>query len=405
MAIVTPERPTEGPQAAHTQPEGLETPSQQYLRTSKRQQRMPDQLPITFQIGGGVDNNKKSVTGAVNQQIQEAQRTTQTRHNIITTLAEAIDKCMEGYTSPTEAGIARELRQRVIEALTTSLHNAPGATNKPATIQRTWADVAGTPKAPIGAPGNGPRPNTRRSTQTEKAPKLHRPVDGRILITVPTATRLKQASPFAIRQAICAAVENLALPDIPKATTTQTGWAITPASRDIRDQLMGQANRELMIKAVEGEDARLPVKWINYAVQGVTSAYRSIAGTEIPTTTELVAQEAYSQTKQHPVSCRPSRHGPNAVGLTTWIISYQQTVQPFCLFGTSEYSKAQANDTVSLLAETRRQLNDYSTQYANNQHLLLTIASPAGPANYNKMKLAAIDKYLDFWNLVSVISS
>ena len=59
-------------------------------------------------------------------------------------------------------------------------------------------------------------------------------------------------------------------------------------------------------------------------------------------------------------------------------------------------NEAQANDMVSLLAETRRQLNDYSTQYANNQHLLLTIASPAGPANYNKMKLAAMDKYLDF---------
>jgi chitinase len=59
---------------------------------------------------------------------------------------------------------------------------------------------------------------------------------------------------------------------------------------------------------------------------------------------------------------------------------------------------------VSLLAETRRQLNDYSTQYANNQHLLLTVASPAGPSHYKKMKLAAMDKYLDFWNLVSVNS-
>jgi chitinase len=49
-----------------------------------------------------------------------------------------------------------------------------------------------------------------------------------------------------------------------------------------------------------------------------------------------------------------------------------------------------------LLAETRRQLNDYSTQHANNHHLLLTVASPAGPANYNKMKLVAMDKYLDF---------
>jgi chitinase len=63
--------------------------------------------------------------------------------------------------------------------------------------------------------------------------------------------------------------------------------------------------------------------------------------------------------------------------------------------------EAQANDMVSLLAETRRQLDVYSAQYANNQHLLLTVASPAGPTNYNKMKLGAMNQYLDFWNLVS----
>jgi hypothetical protein len=84
---------------------------------------------------------------------------------------------------------------------------------------------------------------------------------------------------------------------------------------------------------------RVPERWINYAVQGVPSSFRTLDSTEVPTTTQLVEEEVFSQTGKQPVSCRTSRHGANQNGLTTWIVSYKEPVRSFRLFGTSQFSK------------------------------------------------------------------
>ncbi|KAG9387467.1 hypothetical protein A1F94_000359 [Pyrenophora tritici-repentis] len=53
--------------------------------------------------------------------------------------------------------------------------------------------------------------------------------------------------------AIVKAIKEITPSDIPTAKHIKTGWAITPRNDKIKALLMGQENRELMIRAVEGE--------------------------------------------------------------------------------------------------------------------------------------------------------
>ena len=179
------------------------------------------------------------------------------------------------------------------------------------------------------------------AAQRSKAHTLSVPPreDLRIFIAVPAETRLRKPSPFAVRKAICGMIPGLTLENIPSASAINTGWAITPASKAIRDELLSQEKQALMMQAVDGESVRIPEQWLHYAVQGVPSSYRTYAGTDLLITKQLVEDEAQSQTGKTPVDCRTSRHGPNAQGHITWIISYRQPVRAFRLFGTSDYSK------------------------------------------------------------------
>ena len=62
----------------------------------------------------------------------------------------------------------------------------------------------------------------------------------------------------------------------------------------------------------------------------------------------------------------------------------------------------QAANYVSLLQEVRSALDAYTSRNSNvTNHLLLTVASPAGSFNYLNMDLKSMDAYLDFWNLMA----
>lgn len=64
-------------------------------------------------------------------------------------------------------------------------------------------------------------------------------------------------------------------------------------------------------------------------------------------------------------------------------------------------SAAEAADLVALLQATRDALDAYGASLPAPYHFELTVACPAGPQNYERLDLAAMDRLLDFWNLMA----
>ena len=60
--------------------------------------------------------------------------------------------------------------------------------------------------------------------------------------------------------------------DIPRLTTTKTGWALTPANDTIKRHLLQPDNVETMLETLGAVGYQLPEKWISYAVQRVEAA-------------------------------------------------------------------------------------------------------------------------------------
>ncbi|KFY67342.1 hypothetical protein V497_00455 [Pseudogymnoascus sp. VKM F-4516 (FW-969)] len=95
-----------------------------------------------------------------------------------------------------------------------------------------------------------------------------------------------------------------------------------------------------------------------------------------------------------------------ASGRSTFALSAVSLVQNLGLDGLDidwEYPAdvTQANNFVLLLQAVRNALDAYGNSLSPPYHFTLTIACPAGPSNYEKLLIAEMDQYVDFWNLMA----
>ncbi|KAF2123560.1 hypothetical protein P153DRAFT_303739, partial [Dothidotthia symphoricarpi CBS 119687] len=277
-ALLTPNRPPPEPHVHFTRPQEVETPQQRNLRASKRQQQEAQtRAPAlrSLNLGGGATNSNL-VTNAITRYLNTIEQDTLLRNNVTKAMAEAIDRCAREFTDPAGAKVAAELQQRVVLALTNPPSPQTASSRRSSTAyttttqeseghlssRRSWADVARDPQdLNRGKGGNSTDNHPAKPGKFFATPASSRPMpkaDPRIFVTVPAAERLSKASPFVIRQEICKVLEGVTLQDIPKAAPIRTGWAITPATDQIRTTLLTQENKELIMRALHGDSIRTP---------------------------------------------------------------------------------------------------------------------------------------------------
>ena len=162
-------------------------------------------------------------------------------------IATAIDSCLAQFQEPKALAIAKNIQSRVITALTAT--NSTRTTTLPNTqapdpakpTQQSWANIAKAAHRPQAAQQNKntQKQNTSRTTQHKE--------DLRIFISAPTAVRLQQLDPFAVRKEICLRAQGISLQDIPIARPIPTGWSILPATKEARERLLTQENQKALI--------------------------------------------------------------------------------------------------------------------------------------------------------------
>jgi hypothetical protein len=324
-------------------------------RTAKRQQRALDvHPPPRLDLGGGA-NISNTASSAIGGRLDAIEREAKIQRTVMYDFASTVDKFVSSYQQPEKRAFAHNMCDNIVSFLTASLSagitsahiqsqpsggvrsaSAPTFAGIAKTLKNTGVDFHTKGPSP-SFPGKAPALSSSDASISATSPKQE---DRRLLVSVEPGALLQRPEPFALRQELCSKVKGLTLARVPSIAPTRTGWAIAPSDLTTRDLLTIPENTKIIMQIFHGTAVKQPETWYNYAVPGVPVAMHQLFSGPITCTTELVAEEVLAQTKERPVSCRPSRHGANPLtGKITWIVSFLKPVRPFRLFNSSELSR------------------------------------------------------------------
>jgi hypothetical protein len=367
----TPSRPplvVDG--GGHTRPALPNSPSN-FQNRSKRNRTAQTQVPPIKLTGLNPSARQHGVANAIMaSSLDEMVRTTLMRKAVTMKLATALDDYVASYSgdhNKEARAIAKELVSSIAIHLRTHHFAATGgdellpigqplstqtsgASQKPSKTEVAWAHISAPTSysAVLTANLNGSTSSGAlkhpAGTRPTKSTKSASPIkeDLRILYTLhqdPTLSIPRQ-DPFHLRASIYKTL-GLQLADVPKVTNTQTGFAIHPANKTIRDKLISEESKTLIQRACVVDKVALPEKWYTYALTDVPYSFTDLSpDMRIVKTEKLLVKECRAQTGLEPIDYKRSQHGPNPVtGRGTYIISFLAPVRRFQLFGTSGFSR------------------------------------------------------------------
>lgn len=179
----------------------------------------------------------------------------------------------------------------------------------------------------------------RQPSAPPPAPSSASRMDGRVL-----ATLLRQGDRmvvYRVRLEIVKAL-NLKFTDISNVFDTPTGYAIYPATADVRDILVRPENKQLLYNALHLSSVHFPEHWHKYVIPEVPATWRNLTaeGSVTSTTEEMVFEEVTMQAGQTPKRVWPSRNINPHTGRGSWLAAFLEPVsKPFMIFGSSGYAR------------------------------------------------------------------